>query len=276
MSLKDSYNRFLDTNRAFNELGSVQTAIRSSARGNVIKLTAALASGGMLSLALSLLASIMGYGNPGLSMLYSLLFSVVNMLVSNIIFGMVLMATRSNRMDMETVRLFGLRLPLQIGCGVVLAVAQSLSLNLVLQLTAFDARLNTLASILISITFTVCNAAVAFRIVDGARRFGDIMPGIFSVLGRHWFTLAALAILFFAWSFAANSFYASLLYDHIAEIQEINNVLHALLNQQNFSLFGQVLAFHVVNFLIGGFLEGIVLLGAAECYERERESVFGQ
>lgn len=275
MSLRVSYNRFLDTNQAFNELGSVQSAIRSSARGNAIRLTAALALGGMLSLALSLFASVMGYGNPGLSMLYSLAFSVVNMLVSNVIFGMFLLAARAERMDMGFVRLFGQRLPLQICCGVVLAIAQSLSLSLVLQLTAFDARLNTLASILISITFTVCNAVVAFRIVDGARRFGDIMPGIFRALGRHWLTLAALAILFFAWSFAANSYYASLLYDHIVEIQEINNVLHALLNQHNFDLFGQVLIFHIVNFVIGGFFEGILLLGAAECYDRERENVFG-
>ena len=205
MSLRDSYNRFLDTNQAFNELGSVQSAIRSSARGNAIRLTAALALGGMLSLALSLFASVMGYGNPGLSMLYSLAFSVVNMLVSNVIFGMFLLAARAERMDMGIVRLFGQRLPLQICCGVVLAIAQSLSLSLVLQLTAFDARLNTLASILISITFTVCNAVVAFRIVDGARRFGDIMPGIFRALGRHWLKHAARAIIFFELSFSANT-----------------------------------------------------------------------
>lgn len=273
-SIRDKYNRFLDSNPALNAFGSIQDEVKRHRKGHIIQLVGALTFGGFLSLFLSLLASIMGYGNTGATTAYTLLASAINMVVSNIIFGLFLLRVREESFSFEIVRRYFKLIVVQLLCGVVLAVAQTFALNFALTLTAFDARLNTLTSIFVSVVFTLFNALVAFRVLDGTHRVRDIMPGMFSVIGRHWVPLVFLGMLFLVWSFAANVMYASLLYDQITAVQSINNVFHALLNQHEFALAGQVCLFYLVNFVVGGFFECGLLLGLAVCYEREKDSCF--
>lgn len=270
MGLRESYNRFLDGNEALNELEHARDAVRDARRGHVAGLLGALVAGSVCSMGLSFLASVMGYGNAGASLVWSLLATIVSMFVGNIVFVAFLLRVRGERLTFADVQQYGRRILMQIGCMIVLSLANTLAANVVAQLTAFDAHINVFCSVFVSILFTLANAVAAFAIYDGERSMGNILAGAFKLMGRNWAPLLGLSILFIAWTFIANVAYASLLAGNLSEVQTINNIFHALLNARDYALLGQVGLFYGVNYIVGGLFEIAPLLGIAWCYENRQ------
>lgn len=272
--IRDRYNSFLDSNVQLNAFSSLRDDIRKVRRGHLVGLVAVLVASGIASTSLSLLASIMGYGNAGQGLIWPLVATATTLFINNLAFSVFLLRVRGQRFTGETFQLFTRLIVVQLLCAVVLAVAQTFALNIVLSITSFSARINTLCSIAVSLIFTLLNALVAYRVLDGTHRVRDIMPGFLEILWKHAADLLLLSVLFIGWSFAANTFYASMLYDHLTQVQTINNVFHALLNQQEFALAGQVAGFYLVNFIVGGLFEVDLLLGLGIYYDRDKEHVF--
>lgn len=270
MGLRESYNRFLDRNEALNELEHARDAVRDARRGHVVGLLGALVAGSVCSMGLSFLASLMGYGSTGASLAWSLLATMVSMFVGNVVFVVFLLRVRGERLTFADVQRYARRILMQIGCMIVLSLANTLTANVVAQLTAFDAHVNVFCSVFVSILFTLANAAVAFAIFDGKRGMGDILVGSFKLMGKNWAPLLGLSILFITWTFIANVAYASLLAGNLSETQTINNIFHALLNARDYALLGQVGLFYVVNYIVGGLFEIAPLLGIAWCYDNRQ------
>ena len=270
MGLRESYNNFLDKNEPLAELDRANQAVRAARRGHVPGLLAVIVAGSVCSMALSLLASILGYGNAGAALVWSLAASVAGMFVGNLVFVVFLERVREGHLTVEGVKRYAKTLPVQIVCMIVLAVGNTFASNLVGVATSFNAHVNVFCSIFVSVLFTLVNAAVAFAIYDGVKGIGNILSGAFKLLGRNWAAMLGLSILFVAWTVVANIAYARLLSGNLAEVQTINNIFHALLAAQDYPLLGQVALFYLVNYVVGGLFEIAPFLGLAWCYDRER------
>lgn len=270
MGFRDAYNRFLDNNSPLNDLDRVRRAVREARRGHVPALLGALVAGALCSLALSFLASILGYGNVMMSLVWSLVTAVVNMLASNIVFSVFLIRVREGRLTGEVVQRYLQTIVTQVLCMAVLAMGQTLASSMVGQILAFSAHASTFGSVAVSMIFTLASASVAYHIYDGERRVGTILRESFITMGRNWAPLLGLSILFMAWTVFINVAYVNLLYGQITQVQTINNVFHALLSVGDFALLGQVALFYAINYIVGGLLEIAPLLGLAVCYDEDR------
>ena len=268
-AIRDCFNRFLSANPQLNAYESIRQAVKGYRRGHTAGLVGVLVAGGASSLALSLLVSVVGYGNQGATLPASLAASVVSMMVSNLVFAVFLARVRKERLTGDAAGRFLRLIVTQIMCAVVLSFAQTLALQLVTELLAFNARTAVLAQLFVSTAFSMVNAVVAFRIYDGEKRFGRIFPGALKLLGCNWMPLTMLAVLFIGWSFVANVAYANLLSDNLSQVQAINNVFHALLNSRDYPLLGQVSLFYAVNYVVGGYFETYPLPGLAHLYEQD-------
>ncbi len=275
MGIRRAYNDFLDSSTQLNDFDRVRRAAADVRRGHVPGLLGVLVASSVCSLFLSLLSSILGYGSTLGTLGWTVAASVVNMFVSQLAFSVFLLRVRGERMTQDAVLRFLWALPLLAVIVLVLSVAQTLLSNLVLIALSFNAQLAYFAAMCVSMVFTLVNAAISFCVLDGRRGLASWLAGSFKLLARNWAPLLGLSILFVAWMVFANNAYSALLTGFTAP-EGIGNIIHALLNQHEFSLLWQVLAFYAINYVVGGLFEIAPLLGLAICYEQDGDTVYGE
>lgn len=271
---KDRLNDFLDNNIIINSTSELKDKIKVCRKHNVPYLLGLLVIGSVSTLLLSFIASVMGYGNPSMYFLITLLTNFIAVFINNIIFACFLKQSKKERISPSDISLFVNRIGTQILCSILLSLAQSIVTIALLQITAIVPTLNVVTSILISVVFTLLNALVAFRICDGKKHIKGILPGAGNLLMKNWKALLFISVLFITWSYISNITFSNMLYSQIQQTQGVNNIFHALLQVRDYSNLVKVASFYGMNYLIAGFLEIDILLGLALLYNKDKKACF--
>ena len=268
---RDKYNDFLDNNRLINSASDLKDKIKEIKKNHVLYLLGALVIGSVLTLLLSFTASVIGFGDAGSYFLISLLVNFICTIINNIIFVVFLKRTRNQKIISEDIVYVIKKWLPQLLCLLILSVTQTLVTILALNVTAVIPMLNVLLSLVISLVFTLMNAMVAFRVYDSHTKLREILPGACSVLSKNWKSLLFISLLFITWSYVSNVAFTNLLFSQIQEVQGINNIFHALLQQRDYMNLMYVAGFYGLNYVVAGFLEIDILLGLAIVYQRDRK-----
>lgn len=266
IAIKDRFNDLLSTNLTLNFASDLNERAKKLQKGNTFNLLRNLLIGSYATMLLSFAASVFGFGNSGNYLMITMITNLIGVFINNLVFVSFLKCIDNEKLNGEDTSYFLKKFPIQIACALLLTVCQSLINIIVLQATMVIPTLNVIASILMSLIFTLINAIVAFQIYDHKNNVRDLIKDAFTIFAKNWKSLLFLSMLFIVWSYGFSIAFANLLYGQLQQQQGINNIFHSLLSQHDYINFGKVNLFYLINYLIAGYLEIRIFLALALSY----------
>lgn len=273
LAIKDRFNDILSTNVTLNEANDLNENVKRLQKGNTLRLLRNLLIGSYATMLLSFAASVFGYGDSNKYLMITILTNFVGVIINNLIFVSFLKCEREDRLKEEDVSYFVKKFVLQAVCALLLSLCQSFVNVFVLQATIYIPTLNVIASIMVSLIFTLLNALIAFQIYEGQGKVKQLLMTAFSIFSKNWRSLLFLSLLFITWSYGFSVAFTQMLYGQLQQQQGINNIFHSLLQQHDYINFWKVNLFYLVNYIVAGYLEIKILLSLACVYDKTTKKV---
>ena len=262
----DRFNYILSTSVILNDAHDLNERTKQVQKRNVIYLLRNLLIGSYATMFLSFAASVLGFGGATKYLMMTLLTNFIGVLINNIVFISFLKCSEGKKLTGDDFNLMLKKFFLQAVCAFLITILQTFVNIMVLQATVLIPTLNVVASILISLIFTMINALIAFRIYDDVTKIRDLFSNAFSVFTKNWKSLLFLSMMFIAWTYVFSVAFTDLLYSHLQQQQGINNIFHSLLQQHDYMNFWKVHLFYLVNYVVAGYLEIKILLALVISY----------
>lgn len=186
---------------------------------------------------------------------------VVNMLLSNCLFGAFIAIARGVRWGRKDFLKLVKCIPLQLAISVVITFFQSLLVTVAGYAGMAGLGAQTLASVCVSLLITLVSVSVAFALYDGERGFSRVLRISAKSLSCNFSNILYPAAPFLAWSFLLNLAYSSL--GSYFGVSSTLDLATAGVGGVGFLLLG-----NLASYFIAGYFEIDVLLGLAMNYEK--------
>ena len=267
IKVKKSFNDFLDSSIFVNKYDLTRTVVKDSKKGNTLYLLMLLIVGSVITLLLDFITSVIGYNNPGRYLAYSLFTYLFCILMNNMIFYAFVRCVRHQKLQKEDLRTMIKMAGIQIVCAILLSLVQNFFLTAGVTALSFNVKVSVIVSIIITWFFTMLNAVVSFQIYDHKKGVKNLFTTAYEIVIDNWKVLGMISLLFLSWKFISSVAFTDIVATEIVQVQNINNVFHALLFAKNYAVLSQVLIYNVVNLIVAGYFEIYFLLALAYFYD---------
>ncbi|MFV0381720.1 MAG: hypothetical protein ACK5KR_05825, partial [Breznakia sp.] len=246
-----SFNESIAKSKMLNEAMKLKDSYRNLFKKKFLMFMLLLITSNFLTVFLSFMVSVISYGGNADFVFTSFMGTLVNIAVNNYIYCCFLIAKRKYDGKPCSYADFFERITYQVICTIGLGVIQTFVQNMNTSLTSSIPKLNVIMTVFISVVFMMIQVVAAFAIHDEMVKPYKIMGVIKKTIVNNWKALLLPTVMFVAYSYFSNVFFASLVYDHLSLTQGINNIFHSLLYLREYETIKILLIYYPIAFVVG-------------------------